>query len=213
MINAERVEKDSIGELKVPEEAYWGAQTQRALNYFRVSGIVFPMAFINSLVMIKKACAAVNLELGLLKPAIAGAIERGCDEIIAGKFEGQFPLDIFQTGSGTSTNMNVNEVIATRANEILSGRRQSSSPGHPNDHVNMGQSSNDVIPAAIHVSAYLQIKELLLPSLEILRTTIEDRSPSWLLSWTRWRICRILASMLPTRKPLFAQSFITACSQ
>ncbi|MGA9121299.1 MAG: class II fumarate hydratase, partial [Bacteroidota bacterium] len=175
MINAERIEKDSIGEVKVPEQAYWGAQTQRAINNFRVSGIVFPMAFIHAIARVKKACAAVNLELGLLKPEIAGAIERGCDEIIDGKFEGQFPLDIFQTGSGTSTNMNVNEVIATRANEILSGRRQTTSPVHPNDHVNMGQSSNDVIPASIHISSYLQTKELLLPSLGILRTAIEEK--------------------------------------
>ncbi len=179
MINAQRVEKDSIGEVKVPEESYWGAQTQRAIDNFHVSGIVFPMAFIRAIAIIKKACATVNLEQGLLEPRIAGAIEQACDEIIDGKLNDQFPLDIFQTGSGTSTNMNVNEVIATRANEIITGLRQTTTPVHPNDQVNMGQSSNDVIPTAIHVSAYLQIKESLLPSLEILHKAIEEKRKTY----------------------------------
>ena len=179
MTNAGRVEKDSLGDVKVPADAYWGAQSQRAIDNFRVSGIAFPMSFIHSIALIKKACATVNLELGLIKPEIAGAIERGCDEIIAGKFDGQFPLDVFQTGSGTSTNMNVNEVIATRANEILTGTRRTTTPVHPNDHVNMGQSSNDVIPTAIHVSVYLQIKDLLLPSLGALHKAIEEKRKAY----------------------------------
>ncbi len=173
-MNEYRTEKDSIGEVKVPETAYWGAQTQRALENFPVSGIVFPHVFIRSMGYIKLACAGVNAELGLLDKRLADAIIRACGEIIEGNFTDQFPLDIFQTGSGTSTNMNANEVIATRANEILTGVKNTRTPVHPNDHVNMGQSSNDVIPTAIHVSAYLQVKELLLPSLDLLCGTIRN---------------------------------------
>lgn len=163
-----RLEKDSLGEIKVPKNAYWGAQTQRAVENFPVSGIRFPDVFIRSLGYIKLACAKVNEESRLLDKRLSHAIIRACEEIIAGRFNDQFPLDIFQTGSGTSTNMNANEVIATRANEILAGKKNSKSPVHPNDHVNMGQSSNDVIPTAIHVSAYIQIKELFIPSMEFL---------------------------------------------
>ena len=173
-MNEYRIEKDSLGEVKVPETAYWGAQTQRALENFPVSGIVFPPVFIRSMGCIKLACAEVNAELGLLDKRLADAIIRACGEIIEGNFTDQFPLDIFQTGSGTSTNMNANEVIATRANEILTGVKNTRTPVHPNDHVNMGQSSNDVIPTAIHVSAYLQVKELLLPSLDLLCGTIRN---------------------------------------
>ncbi len=174
-MNECRIEKDSIGEVKVPKDAYWGAQTQRAIDNFPVSGIVFSPVFIHSLATIKRACANVNQELGLLEPRIAVAIIRSCDEIIEGKFNDQFPVDVFQTGSGTSTNMNVNEVIATRSNEILTGAKQTVTPVNPNDHVNMGQSSNDVIPSAIHISAYLQTKNLLLPALEVLHKTIESK--------------------------------------
>jgi fumarate hydratase class II len=173
-MNEYRIEKDSLGEVKVPKDAYWGAQTQRAVENFPVSGITFPIVFIRSLGLIKHACAGVNSELGILEPGIADAIMHACDEVIEGKFSDQFPLDIFQTGSGTSTNMNVNEVIATRANEILTGVKNTKTPVHPNDHVNMGQSSNDVIPTAIHVSAYLQTKELLLPAVGLLHKTIMD---------------------------------------
>jgi fumarate hydratase class II len=170
-----RTEKDSLGEVKVPKDAYWGAQTQRAVENFPVSGVIFPPVFVRSLGLIKHACAGVNADLGLLDPGIADAVVHACDEIIEGKFADQFPLDIFQTGSGTSTNMNANEVIATRANELLTGTKSTKTPVHPNDHVNMGQSSNDVIPTAIHVSAYLQIKELLLPSMALLHKTITDK--------------------------------------
>jgi fumarate hydratase class II len=168
-----------MGEVKVVKDAYWGAQTQRAIENFPVSGIVFPRVFIRSLGIIKRACASVNRDLRLLDSHIADAIIRSCDEVIAGKFDDQFPLDIFQTGSGTSTNMNANEVIATRVNEILTGEKHTSTPVHPNDHVNMGQSSNDVIPAAIHVSARLQTHELLLPALELLRRTIIDKQKQY----------------------------------
>lgn len=171
-----RIEKDSLGEVKVPKDAYWGAQTQRAIENFPVSGIKFPPVFISSLGYIKLACAEVNRSLGLLKPDLANAIIKASEEVIRGDFDEQFPIDIFQTGSGTSTNMNANEVIATRANEILTGGKNSKSPVHPNDHVNMGQSSNDVIPSAIHVSAIIQVRRLLLPSLNKLYSVLEEKS-------------------------------------
>ena len=171
-----RIEKDSLGDVNVPQEAYWGAQTQRAIENFPVSGIRFPDVFIRSLVLIKRASASVNRRLGILDAKRATAILRACDEIVQGTLADQFPLDIFQTGSGTSTNMNANEVIASRANEILTGSRNSRSPVHPNDHVNMGQSSNDVFPTAIHVSAALHVKEQLLPAFELLRTTIAAKA-------------------------------------
>ncbi len=170
-----RIERDSLGEVKVPKDAYWGAQTQRALENFPISGIRFPEVFIRSLTYIKLACAKVNGEFGFLKKKIADPIIQTCNEIIEGGLDDQFPLDIFQTGSGTSTNMNANEVIATRANEIVTGRKNCKTPIHPNDHVNMGQSSNDVIPTAIHVSAYLQTAKLLLPSMEFLHVTIKNK--------------------------------------
>ena len=178
-MNGYRIEKDSLGEVKVPKDAYWGAQTQRAVENFPVSGIVFPEVFIRSMGLIKHACAGVNRELGHLEPRIADAIIHACDEIIEGKFNDQFPLDIFQTGSGTSTNMNANEVIATRANEILTGSKHTRTPVHPNDHVNMGQSSNDVIPTAIHVAVCLQTKELLLPAMKFLHTAIRDKEKKY----------------------------------
>ncbi|MFN3395523.1 MAG: class II fumarate hydratase [Thermodesulfovibrionales bacterium] len=170
-----RIERDSLGEVKVQKEAYWGAQTQRAIENFPVSGLRFPPVFISSLGYIKLACAEVNRSLGLLKPDLADAIVKASEEVIKGDLNDQFPIDIFQTGSGTSTNMNANEVIATRANEILTGQKNSKSPVHPNDHVNMGQSSNDVIPSAIHVSASIQVKRLLLPNLDKLRSTIDRK--------------------------------------
>lgn len=171
-----RIERDSLGEVKVPKDAYWGAQTQRAIENFPVSGIKFPPVFITSLGYIKLACAEANRSLGLLKPDLAQAIVRASEEVIRGDLNDHFPLDIFQTGSGTSTNMNANEVIATRSNEILTGKKVSKNPVHPNDHVNMGQSSNDVIPSAIHISATLQVRRLLLPALNTLCATIEEKS-------------------------------------
>ncbi len=178
-MKAFRTEKDSLGEIRVPNDAYWGAQTQRAIENFPVSGITFPAVLIRSLALIKRASAVVNRRTGILDTKCANAIIQACDEIVEGKFSDQFPLDVFQTGSGTSTNMNANEVIATRANEILTGRKESKSPVHPNDHVNLGQSSNDVFPTAIHVSSTLQIKELLLPSLEILHKTIRTKAKKY----------------------------------
>ena len=174
-MNEYRIERDFLGEVKVPGNAYWGAQTQRAIENFPVSGIVFPPVFIRSLGLIKHACASVNLELHLLDSRLADAISRSCEEVREGRFNDQFPLDIFQTGSGTSTNMNANEVIATRANELLTGAKSTTSPVHPNDHVNMGQSSNDVIPSAIHIAARLQVQDLLLPALVLLQKTITEQ--------------------------------------
>jgi len=170
-----RVERDSMGDVRVPAGAYWGAQTQRAIDNFHVSGIHFPSPFIHSLALIKKACALVNHESGLLDSDIADAVRTSCTEMADGVFDDQFPLDIFQTGSGTSTNMNANEVIATRANEILTNTRNTAGPVHPNDHVNMGQSSNDVFPTAIHVTAYVMTKRDLLPAMELLRKVITEK--------------------------------------
>ena len=155
-----RIEKDSLGEVRVPANALYMAHTQRAVENFPISGLRFGRAFIHALGIIKAAAAAVNAELGLLDPALASAIEQAAAEVAAGQHDEHFPVDIFQTGSGTSTNMNANEVIATRARQISGGAAV-----HPNDHVNMSQSSNDVIPAAIHVAAALELQEKLLPSL------------------------------------------------
>jgi fumarate hydratase class II len=170
-----RIDKDSLGDVKIPKEAYWGAQTQRAIDNFPVSGIAFSSPFIRSMAIIKRACASVNRDMNLLDRRSADAIAKACDEIIDGRFADQFPLDIFQTGSGTSTNMNVNEVVATRANEILTGQKNGKKPVHPNDHVNKGQSSNDVIPTAIHVTACVQVIESLLPALSALEDAIREK--------------------------------------
>ena len=174
-MNDYRIEVDSMGEVKVPKDAYWGAQTQRGIENFPVSGIVFAPIFVHTLGVIKHACASVNRECHLLESRIADAIIRSCEEVIEGRFGDQFPVDVFQSGSGTSTNMNANEVIATRANEILTGAKHSRAPVHPNDHVNMGQSSNDVIPTAIHVSTVLQVRGVLLPALELLHGIIQNK--------------------------------------
>jgi len=174
--NAFRIVRDSLGEIEVPEHAYWGAQTQRAILNFPISGKVFPPNFIQTLGRVKRASAEANLELGLLEKNIASAIIQAAIEVMDGKHNDQFILDIFQTGSGTSTNMNANEVIANRANEILGGKRGLKFPVHPNDHVNKGQSSNDVIPTCIHISALGSIKKELLPSLVTLATALNNKS-------------------------------------
>lgn len=167
-----RIEKDSLGEVTVPLDALYGAQTQRAVVNFPVSNIRFPREFIRSLGLIKAVCAEVNAGLGLLDAKIAHAIHLAALEVADGKWDEQFPLDVFQTGSGTSTNMNANEVIASRATQLLG---TPSKPVHPNNDVNMSQSSNDVIPTAIHVSAYLLLAELLLPALKHLHETLKTR--------------------------------------
>src|SRR6202167_554413 len=160
-----RIERDSMGELNVPADALWGAQTERAVDNFPISGLRLPRGFIRALALIKQAAAAANARLGLLDPGIAGAIEQAAAAVASGAHDSQFPIDVFQTGSGTSSNMNANEVIAHLA-------AKAGVPVHANDHVNMCQSSNDVIPTAIHVSAVLLLREQLLPALVHLATVI-----------------------------------------
>jgi fumarate hydratase, class II len=164
-----------MGELPVPAAAYYGAQTQRAVLNFPISGLVMPADLIHADARIKAASAQVNAELGLLDSKLAAAIAAAAMEVADGKLDDQFPIDVYQTGSGTSTNMNLNEVIANRASEILEGDRGSRIV-HPNDHVNMGQSSNDTIPTAIHLAALVAIEEELLPALEHLRVELENKS-------------------------------------
>src|SRR5216110_1613751 len=159
-----RTEKDSMGKMQVPADAYYGAQTARAVENFPISDLRFPRQFIRALGLIKKHAAITNTALGLLPANISGAIQKAAQEVIEGKLDDQFVVDIFQTGSGTSTNMNVNEVIANRAAELLGGKRGDKSV-HPNDHVNRGQSSNDVIPEAIHLAALEAIEFQLRPAL------------------------------------------------
>jgi fumarate hydratase, class II len=171
-----RIEKDSLGEVEVPAGAYYGAQTERARRNFPISGITLPKRFIAAVAMIKGEAAAVNEELGIVPAEAAGAIRQAALEIVDGRHDGQFPLDVFQTGSATSTNMNVNEVLSNRAIEILGGVIGSKKPVHPNDHVNAGQSSNDVIPSAIHVAAYLAIREVLEPGLERLAEALDRKA-------------------------------------
>ncbi|MEM3693275.1 MAG: class II fumarate hydratase [Candidatus Bathyarchaeia archaeon] len=171
-----RVERDSMGEVKVPFEAYYGAQTQRALENFQVSGIRFPKGFIRALAIVKLAACKANWKLGLLDERKANAIAQAAREVVEGRFDDMFPLDIFQTGSGTSTNMNMNEVIANRAAEILGGRRGDSSLVHPNDDVNMSQSTNDVFPTAIHIASLQAIRKNLLPSLKTLALTLRRKA-------------------------------------
>jgi fumarate hydratase class II len=166
-----RIERDSMGEVRVPKDALYGAQTRRAAENFNISGIRFPRVFIRALGLIKAAAAQTNSALGLLDAKRAEAISLAAMEVADGKWDGQFPLDVFQTGSGTSTNMNANEVIAARAEQILGGE-----PVHPNDHANMGQSSNDVIPTAIHLSALMELDERLLPALGQLDAAIRKRA-------------------------------------
>jgi fumarate hydratase class II len=170
MTASTRVEHDSMGALDVPASALWGAQTQRAIQNFPPSGLRMPRAFIRALGLIKYAAAGANAELGDLPRDLSDAIQAAALDVAAGRYDDQFPLDVFQTGSGTSSNMNANEVIATLAS------RSMSRPVHPNDHVNMGQSSNDVVPTAIHVAAALLLHEHLLPALERLRTVLGQRA-------------------------------------
>jgi fumarate hydratase, class II len=180
MAQGTRIERDSMGEIAVPLDAYYGAQTMRAVQNFPISGIRFPRRFIRALGLIKQTAAEINMELGLLDATIGNAIVQAADDVASGKLDDQFVLDIYQTGSGTSTNMNANEVIANRAIEILGGVKGSRKPVHPNDHVNRGQSSNDVIPTAIHISALSGIEEELLPALVGLRDALERKAVEFL---------------------------------
>jgi len=165
-----RIERDSLGAVEVPAQALYGAQTQRAIANFPISGLTMPRPFLRALGLVKAACAKVNGDLRLLERPVAEAIERAANAVAAGDYDDQFPVDVFQTGSGTSTNMNANEVIARLAGESLG------QPVHPNDHVNMGQSSNDVIPATIHLSAVLMVRDQLKPGLSLLADSIARKA-------------------------------------
>lgn len=171
-----RKEMDSLGSIDVPEDAYFGASTQRAIHNFPISGLRLPMPFIYSLALIKKCAATVNNTLGLLDPKISKAITVSAQAVIDGEIDNQFVVDVFQTGSGTSTNMNMNEVIASKANEIITGKKGGKFPVHPNDHVNLGQSSNDVIPSTIHISALRRIEHRLIPSLVHLKKNLLNKA-------------------------------------
>jgi fumarate hydratase, class II len=171
-----RIEKDSFGTIEVPADRLWGAQTERSRRFFRISGERMPAAVIHALALVKRAAAAANAELGLLEAAKARAIEQAAGEVLAGRHEAEFPLVVWQTGSGTQTNMNVNEVLANRASELLGGSRGQARSVHPNDEVNLGQSSNDVFPTAMHVAAARALHEELLPAVEDLKRTLSRKS-------------------------------------
>ncbi len=170
-----RKEHDSMGDMLVPDDAYYGAQTQRAVENFPISGIPISKSMIQALGKIKRSAAIVNNELGLLDGERKNAIVQAADEIIEGKFYSQFPIDIYQTGSGTSSNMNCNEILSNRASEIMGGVIGAKDPVHPNDHVNLGQSSNDVIPTAIHIAANTMLEEELIPALQKLADELDKK--------------------------------------
>ena len=178
--NDVRIERDSMGELPVPASSLYGAQTQRAVLNFPISDLRFPRSFIRMLGEIKRAAAQVNSDLGLLENCLAEVIAQAAGEVAAGDLDGEFVLDVFQTGSGTSTNMNANEVISNRAIQTLGGVVGSRDPVHPNDHVNLGQSSNDVIPTAIHLAAHKSIHDALIPALEELRAELESKATEFM---------------------------------
>ncbi|MFL5388317.1 MAG: class II fumarate hydratase [Myxococcales bacterium] len=173
---AMRIEKDTFGNIEVPAERLWGAQTQRSLQNFKISTEKMPPALIKALAQVKRAAAQVNIDLGVLDKKKGAAIIQAADEVVAGKHDGEFPLAVWQTGSGTQTNMNMNEVLANRASEILGGERGEGRLVHPNDDVNKGQSSNDVYPTAMHVAAVPVIVDQLIPSLRLLRDTLARKS-------------------------------------
>jgi len=174
-----RIESDSMGEIEVQADAYWGAQTQRSLKHFNIGRDAMPPEMIRAFGILKKAAALVNLDLGKLKEEKASLIVRAADEVIEGKLDDHFPLRIWQTGSGTQTNMNANEVIANRAIELAGGARGSKQPVHPNDDVNMSQSSNDAFPTAMHIAAAERIHNVLIPAIERVRVAIEAKSKAF----------------------------------
>ncbi|HTA21713.1 MAG TPA: class II fumarate hydratase [Polyangia bacterium] len=179
MAGGTRKETDSLGDVQVPAEALWGAQTQRAIGNFPVSGTRLPRRLIRALALIKKAAAEVNRQAGALDPKLANAIIQAAHEVATGQHDDQFPVDVFQTGSGTSSNMNANEVIANRAIALLGGRPGTKTPVHPNDHVNKGQSSNDVFPTAVHVAAAEAVERDLAPALRVLERALLDKAEAF----------------------------------
>lgn len=174
-----RIETDSFGPIAVPAERYWGAQTQRSLENFPIGGETMPLPLIHALGRIKEAAVRVNGCQGALEARLADAIAKAAQEVASGAHDGEFPLVVWQTGSGTQTNMNANEVIASRANELLTGARGGKAPVHPNDHVNLGQSSNDTFPTAMHVAAVDQLMTGLLPALRHLHSALDNKAQAW----------------------------------
>jgi len=174
-----RIEHDAMGEIVVPASALWGAQTQRSLQHFAISTERMPMALIMALARVKRACALVNAGLGLLDAHLSAAIVQAADEVLACQHDDAFPLSVWQTGSGTQTNMNMNEVLANRASELLGGGRGAERLVHPNDHVNLGQSSNDIFPTAMHVAALSALNLALLPALSALQDTLADKADAF----------------------------------
>ena len=171
-----RTEHDTMGNVEVPSEAYWGAQTQRSRNNFKIGGETLPQPLIHALALVKKAAAATNVSLGRIKPEQADLITQAADDVLNGKLNGQFPLVVWQTGSGTQSNMNMNEVLANRANEIAGTGLAAYQPVHPNDHVNHAQSTNDAFPTAIHVAAAIEINRHLIPAVRALRDTLDKKA-------------------------------------
>src|SRR3954462_16015978 len=171
-----RIEKHSFGPIEVAAERLWGAQTERSRRFFRISGERMPLAVVHALARVKKAAAGVNAALGLLEQRKADAIVRSADEVLAGRHDEEFPLVVWQTGSGTQSNMNVNEVLANRASEILGGERGEKRLVHPNDDVNLGQSSNDTFPTAMHVAAVIALEKELKPAVRSLRDTLNKKA-------------------------------------
>ncbi|MDY0225656.1 MAG: class II fumarate hydratase [Desulfomicrobium apsheronum] len=174
-----RIETDSMGPIEVPEDRYWGAQTQRSLKYFRIGGDLMPGEIIHALGILKLASAQANLELGKLPRRLAEPIMAACREVLEGKLAGHFPLHVWQTGSGTQTNMNVNEVVANRAIELLGGTLGSKTPVHPNDHVNMSQSSNDTFPAAMHIASALMLTGEVIPAVTAMHGELARKAKEW----------------------------------
>ena len=171
-----RIESDSMGDIEVPVDSYWGAQTQRSLHHFAIGEERVPLAVVHALALIKKAAALTNQRLGNLDAELAQLITRAADDVLAGRLDGHFPLSVWQTGSGTQSNMNINEVLANRANELAGQPRGSKAPVHPNDHVNRAQSSNDTFPSAMHVAAALQVEQQLLPAVGALRDSLDAQA-------------------------------------
>ncbi|HTQ05208.1 MAG TPA: class II fumarate hydratase [Polyangiaceae bacterium] len=178
-MSATRIEKDTFGPIEVPSDRLWGAQTQRSLQNFAISGERMPLALLHALATVKKAAALVNQDLGTLDAKLGGAIVKACDEVIAGKHDDEFPLVVWQTGSGTQSNMNMNEVVANRASELLGGARGEERIVHPNDHVNRGQSSNDVFPAAMALACTHAVRTRVLPAVKALRDTLADKAAAF----------------------------------
>ena len=171
-----RIEKDTMGEINLPDDSYYGAQTKRAFDNFQISSKKIPRSMISSIAMIKRSAAIVNNQLNFINSKVKDAVVKACDEVIQGKYDNQFIVDVYQTGSGTSSNMNANEVIANRACEILGGNKGDKTLVHPNDQVNYGQSSNDVIPTSIHIATSIETTKRLIPELKLLKESLDKKS-------------------------------------